>query len=292
MEAGLWGDIHGGLQKTEAAILEACATETGAVKKIVPAGGYYWTLNVWPMTLLHMALGHIHPLIDCGQIKCAPHWRAHLSDGAVLLRPDYCTATRYALDYLRHIAKTAQDGDEGEAVTLTADNRSDGPQAKQHNKPTVAAAQETVPETDWHDVQNRLLNLYKSGEAYTSQRELANRLRCSESTINKAVNDSAKLKGWMKRRARGTPKAQSLNPVVMDIARSNVDDPADVLTDDDVDSAFARLLEEAKPQERAKLNELDAGGRRKMANLYLKQQAERHIEDDARKGNRILGRRP
>ena len=64
-------------------------------------------------------------------------------------------------------------------------------------------------EADWHDVQTKLLNLRNEGQPYTSQRDLAARLNCSESTVNKAIKNSGILKGWMARHTKYSPKAQS-----------------------------------------------------------------------------------
>lgn len=156
------------------------------------------------------------------------------------------------------------------------------------------AAEGPRTETDWRDVQDRLLRLYNAGEAYTSQRDLAKRMECVESTINKAVNDSAKLKGWMVRHTKRTPRAQSLNEVVTDSTASQREaDPAAAgLLDDEVDRIMSWLIEQAEPDKRATLNELDDDGRREMAKLCLEQQADKYIEDKAPKGNRILGRKP
>jgi len=155
-----------------------------------------------------------------------------------------------------------------------------------------ATPKEPKAEADWHDVQARLIRLYEVGEAYTSQRELAKRMKCSKSTMNKAFNASGKLKSWMERRDMASPKAQSLNEVVTDTTVSRQEDnPADRPLDDEVDQIMGQLIEQAKPDERAKLNELNNEGRRKMAKLYLEQQGDQHIEDKATKGNRILGRK-
>lgn len=153
-------------------------------------------------------------------------------------------------------------------------------------------AQETNAETNWRDVQKRLLRLRDAGEPFTSQRDLAKRLNCSVGTIHKAVKDSEKLKGWAAR-AKGSPKAQSLNEVTTDNTPSHREtDPADGPGDDEIDRVMGILIEQAKPAERAGLNELSADGRREMARLYLEQQAEKHIEDKAPGGNRVLGRKP
>ena len=114
----------------------------------------------------------------------------------------------------------------------------------------------------WRDVQGKLLVMCENGEPYIKIADLAKRCGCSRSTLHKAIKGSTKLKGWQKQHARRSLKAQSINPVVMDNARSEVADPADVLTDDEVDATFARLLQEAEPEERASLNSMTQAQRR------------------------------
>ena len=57
-------------------------------------------------------------------------------------------------------------------------------------------------------------------------------------------------------------------------------------------SIMAQLIEEAEPAERAGLNAMNDEGRRKMAKLCQEQQADEYIQEEAPKGNRILGRQP
>ena len=152
---------------------------------------------------------------------------------------------------------------------------------------------ETGTEPRWQEVQATLLRLCEAGEAYTSQRDLAKRVNCSESTINKALNRSPKLKGWMARHRKRSPKAQSLNDVAADNTPSPREaDPADSLPNEEVDRAMALLIKQAEPHEQAELNALNDEGRREMARLYVQQQAEKYVEDEAPRGNRILGREP
>lgn len=165
----------------------------------------------------------------------------------------------------------------------------------QESSSKTESPQQTKTRADWRDVQERLLRLREAGEAYTSQRDFAERLNCSEATINKAVNKSPELKGWMARHVKRSPKAQSLNEVVADnIPSQREQDPAvDGLPDDEADLIFAELLQEDITREqRADLNAMDPERRREMAKLYLQQKADKHIEEKALKGNQILGRKP
>lgn len=123
----------------------------------------------------------------------------------------------------------------------------------------------SISETDWHDIQKRLLAKRDRGEPFSSLRLLANELGCSDATIRKAIKKSDILQGWKKRSEgpKASPKAVSLSGVVGDSApRSTEPAPDDVLSDDDVDATMARLINQARPDERAQLNALDEAGRR------------------------------
>lgn len=120
-------------------------------------------------------------------------------------------------------------------------------------------------DTDWKDVQGRLLAMWDRSEPYTSLRTLAAELGCSDRTIRKAIDDSETLKGWKARSTepKAAPKATDLGAVVRDNTRQTTEPaPDDVLPDDDVDATMARLIDQAMPDERAKLNALDDAGRR------------------------------
>lgn len=163
------------------------------------------------------------------------------------------------------------------------------------SEPSDDAAQ-----TDWRDVQERLLSLRGQGERYTTQQDLARRLGCSGATINKAINDSDTLKGWMARHreSKASPRATSLNEVIADNAEQTREPgPADALPDEDVDNALARLIEQAEPSERARLSNMSPEQRREVARLFLEQTKEPDSEPpDLSAGkprrNRLLGRKP
>ena len=125
--------------------------------------------------------------------------------------------------------------------------------------------------TDWHDVQLRLSGLQHEGEAYIGCRKLGKRLGVSTSTINKAIRDHPSLQQWAKRKR--SPRATTLNAVVADNVRQSVEpDPADVLPTSEVDDVMAMLIQEAKPNERAKLNAMGPDERRKLAVAYRSQE--------------------
>ena len=158
-------------------------------------------------------------------------------------------------------------------------------------------------ETDWRDVQRRLLELYERAEAFPTYRDLAMNLDCSVATIRKAikptqaalgrlddaerkeaVSTAHKLAGWQARHTKASPRASSLTEFVMDNAEQTREaDPAEDAEAGDVDTVFARLIQEAQPEERARLNTLTIEQRLQMVALLRK---------DPDTYDRVLGRTP
>lgn len=125
----------------------------------------------------------------------------------------------------------------------------------------------------WKDIQKRLDQLRRQGEPYTNQRELATRLGCSVSVINKAINASKTLRSWMDTREGGKkPRAIGLDELVLDKTEQAVEsDPSEAVPDNEINVIMARLIEQAKPGERAKLNALGPEEQRSMAEICQKQ---------------------
>lgn len=174
-----------------------------------------------------------------------------------------------------------------EAIKASAASRS----ARESGRPTSSTgqrppSQQVAKGADWRDVQRRLLEIRDRGEPYTSIAKLATRLGCANATVQKAIKDSAQLKGWQARHleSKRSPRATSMNDVVTDNAeQSREADPATNAELDDVDAVFARLIEEANPNERAQLNRFDSAQRRKMVSL---------LQEDPDNYDRLLGRKP
>jgi len=122
------------------------------------------------------------------------------------------------------------------------------------------------PGTEWEIIQGLLLAKRERGEPYTTLRDLEKELGCrSYSMIRKAIGKSDTLKGWRSRRPGRTtaPKATGLDRVKQDDLHQTTEaTPDDYLSDDDVDTAMALLIDQAAPEERARLNALDDAGRR------------------------------
>jgi hypothetical protein len=147
----------------------------------------------------------------------------------------------------------------------------------------------------WQEVQGKLLVMCENGERYTTVKALAASIGCGTTTLHKAIIKSARLRGWQKRDATGSPKpkAQSLNAVVTDNEQNSADDPSNVLTDDDVDTEMRRLIEQAEtPEKRAKLASLTPEERRDLVRAFHEQNYDQLLEDRTKKGPKLLGRRP
>ncbi len=132
----------------------------------------------------------------------------------------------------------------------------------------------TVIPTDWTVVQGQLLAKLDRGESFTPLRRLAVEMRCCDSTIRKAINKSPRLKAWQAQngRRKAAPKAMRLNEVVNDtVAQAKERAPDDVLLDEDVDIVMNRLIQEARPEERARLNAMNQDDRRELVSCFLSQ---------------------
>lgn len=125
----------------------------------------------------------------------------------------------------------------------------------------------------WKDVQRKLL-VYAQRKPFSSLRLLAAEFKCSDSTIRKAINNSNTLKGWKKRHTipMAAPRAKDLSAVVKDnIPQITERAPDDYLPNDDVDIAMDRLIQQARPEEQVKLNDLNNDERRELAAQYYAQ---------------------
>jgi hypothetical protein len=106
---------------------------------------------------------------------------------------------------------------------------------------------------------------------------------CAPSTIKKAIDNTESLRSWARPGKASAPKAQSLNEVVMDnTSQSRESDPTDVLEESEVDAAMQYLIDQAGPDERARIFAMPAADRRKLAEL---------VYNDPDKGDRILSRK-
>jgi hypothetical protein len=156
----------------------------------------------------------------------------------------------------------------------------------------IAPAAETAPDRptpaigtglNWQTARDRLIALRRSGESFTSLRDLADRVGCSEGLIRKAIKRDAGLRAWAasaSRTRRTAPAATSLDHDIRrmpqrreaapDVDAANSDAPADD------DAVLQRLIEAASPSERARLHAMPPDQLRSLLRLV----GEQHDDHD------------
>jgi len=137
----------------------------------------------------------------------------------------------------------------------------------------------------WKGVRNYLEGCRLNGERFTSRAKFGKRIRCSPATVQKAIeNGSVELQGWASKQ-RGESRLNvfpETAAVVFDnTPQGREPSPADILENDDVDVMLARLLDEAQPDERARINAMSPAEQRQLAETAyrdkdLEEQALRH----------------
>jgi len=147
----------------------------------------------------------------------------------------------------------------------------------------------------WQEVQGCLLRELEDNAPPRSMDAWAEHLRCSKSTVAKAMGKAPKLRRLLKERS---PRAQSINDVVIDTVKADGQNPADAAADrlDNVeqqrlDAALARLMGKATPEERARLNAKPRSELNELARQLLAQEADG--KQTRRDGTtRLMNRKP
>jgi hypothetical protein len=110
---------------------------------------------------------------------------------------------------------------------------------------------------DWQTARDRLIALRRAGESFTSLRNLAVRVGCSEGLIRKAIKSDVGLRAWTastSRTRRTAPAATSLDHTIRRTAQRREAAPdidaADSNAPADDDAVLQRLIEAASPSER------------------------------------------
>jgi hypothetical protein len=133
----------------------------------------------------------------------------------------------------------------------------------------------------WQTARDRLIALRRAGESFTSLRDLAARVGCSEGLIRKAIKSDTGLRAWAagaKRTRRTAPVATSLDHAVRRVPQRREVAPdvdaadADVPADDD--AVLQRLIEAASPSERARLHAMPSDQLRSLLRLVGEQHAD------------------
>ena len=170
----------------------------------------------------------------------------------------------------------------------------DDPTASQSAAPAAEAPTAPAPEPtpdqpkpaigtglDWQTARDRLIALRRAGESFTSLRDLAARVGCSEGLIRKAIKSDVGLRAWAaeaKRTRRTAPTATSLDhasrrvpqrrEAAPDVDTADADAPADD------DAVLQRLIEASSPSERARLHAMPPAELRSLLRLVGEQHAD------------------
>lgn len=146
---------------------------------------------------------------------------------------------------------------------------------------------------NWQDVQAELERLRLKGERYTSQQKLADKVGCSKFLVQKAIaNGPVELQEWASKE-HGASRLNA-SPEVAVVAFENTPDgretdPANILHDCDVDVVLGKLLDEASPEEQARIHGMTPAEKRQLAETVYR---DRDAEEQALRQRRArLARR-
>lgn len=123
---------------------------------------------------------------------------------------------------------------------------------------------EATTKVTWQQAANIMEGCRLNGEPFTSQDKFATRIGCAKATVNKAIHSTVELKDWAEKQVTSTLNAV-YGPTLKGIASTREADPTDICEDDDVDAMMAYLLDQAEPDERARINEMSPADKRRLA---------------------------
>ncbi len=135
---------------------------------------------------------------------------------------------------------------------------------------------------DWQTARDRLVAIRRQGESFTSLRDLAARVGCSEGLIRKAIKQDVGLRAWAaesKRTRRTAPAATSLERAIHRTPQRREAAPelatVEAEETDDTDVLLQRLIDSASPAERARLHAMPEEQRMSILRLMRDQDEDR-----------------
>ena len=145
------------------------------------------------------------------------------------------------------------------------------------SEPTVGQGQ-----LSWQTARDRLVAIRRQGESFTSLRDLAARVGCSEGLIRKAIKQDVGLRAWVaesKRTRRTAPAAIGLERAFHRTPQRREEAPELAAVDadetDDTDVLLQRLIDAASPAERARLHAMPEEQRMSLLRLMRDQDEDR-----------------
>lgn len=135
---------------------------------------------------------------------------------------------------------------------------------------------------DWQTARDRLIAIRRQGESFTSLRDLAARVGCSEGLIRKAIKQDVGLRAWAaesKRTRRTAPAATGLERAIHRTPQRREVAPELATVEaeeaDDTDVLLQRLIDAASPAERARLHAMPEEQRMSLLRLMRDQDEDR-----------------
>ena len=156
----------------------------------------------------------------------------------------------------------------GDALPAAIKINSDAQHASEQPVKKATAGDRKRDGMTWQIAALEMSKMMNRGERFTSQSDMGKRLRCSPSTICKALKNNSDLKEWAARPVSSATGMLSLNGMIADnIPQNREQDPADFLDTADVDAAMRYLMEQAGPKEKAKIDAMEPAERRQLAEM-------------------------
>jgi len=140
--------------------------------------------------------------------------------------------------------------------------------------PDTAAGGVTPAKPDgvmWQDAQAILDELRLAGGRYTSLQKLADKIGYKKGVVHKAIKKGpVELQDWASKqrpasRLNLSPEAAAV--AIENTAQSREPDPANMLHGCDVDVVLAKMLDEASPDERARIHGMTPAEKRQLAEI-------------------------
>jgi hypothetical protein len=156
--------------------------------------------------------------------------------------------------------------------------------AVQASAEPAATSEATVGrgQISWQTARDRLVAIRRQGESFTSLRDLADRVGCSEGLIRKAIKQDVGLRAWTaesKRTRRTAPAATGLERAIHRTPQRREEAPELAAVEaeeaDDTDVLLQRLIDAASPAERARLHAMPEEQRMSILRLMRDQDEDR-----------------
>ncbi len=223
----------------------------------------------WCVALMRLAIdrGHTEPdwwiLLDGHFFESIPEWMRPFAASVELLERTEATAGDPADDGQVLDAATIPEADAG------AGGDDEQPQDANHGQD---AGDDGMT---WQAVADELEARMQRGDKYTSHRNLAKAIGCGKHLVTKAFKEgSVELQEWASPKHRGASR-RNLTPEAAAVTfgstpQKREPNPADIIEQADIERALAYMIEQARPDERARIHGMTAAQKRELAELALR----------------------